>query len=785
MRIETIQLEWFRGAADTVTLPLKSKSMVVYGENGSGKTSFVDAIEYVLKGGKIDHLSHEYSGKHQEKGVINTHTPEGKKTALQIKFKDGSALTTCINRSGRSISSGAEAVGISSWDYRRTVLRQDELAAFIRFRKGEKYSALLPLLGLHQMEVAAENLRQLVRSVAKESKINEIGPALEGVATKRRETFGAASNDQVLERIKELHTRYCPGKVATSDPVARCKELETAINARVEQFSADQNRHFTLQDAAHLNLKAHVKEVRSASVKLAEAAEPLIAEKLEVLQSSSVFVDKLEDETEVKCPACGRSISAEAFQAHITDEKERLQELIHTFDTRKAAIGVLCDALKSLKSSLGKAHVKSWCDDLAQGVLADNFTYLDGLIPEALRTLCTEDDLESIENNLVPLIDAAATALKDAPPDVQQLHTDKQAVKVAKETIEAKELAATAARAHALVSFLESLEQGVREEIRQRSTNVVKEISSDIQSMWAILHPGKAIEEVQLYIPEDADKAIDIRLKFHGLPQDSPRLTLSEGYRNSLGLCIFLAMAKREESKDRPLFLDDVVVSFDRDHRGMIVELLEKQFSDRQVIVFTHDRDWYIELRRQLDQKNWDFRALRPYENPGIGIRWSDKTWTFDDARALLKKAPDSAGNTARKIMDIELATLAERLKLRLPYLYREKNDHRTSHEFLSQLISAGKKCFDKKGTEKYEPHEEAIQALGEADKLLVSWGNKASHTFDITLEEATKLITACESALEFFICPDCKKNVYKLDDGSAKLVQCGCGHLRWRYGKA
>jgi nucleotide-binding universal stress UspA family protein len=50
---------------------------------------------------------------------------------------------------------------------------------------------------------------------------------------------------------------------------------------------------------------------------------------------------------------------------------------------------------------------------------------------------------------------------------------------------------------------------------------------------------------------------------------------------------------------------------------------------------------------------------------------------------------------------------------------------------------------------------------------------------------EAEKLIEACERALESFDCPHCKKPVHRLDDGGAKFVQCGCGHLRWCYGKA
>jgi chromosome segregation ATPase len=74
MRIKAISLSWFRGAAAEATLDTRAKSVVVYGPNGSGKSSFVDAVEYVLEGGRIGHLSHEYSGRKQEKGIINTHT---------------------------------------------------------------------------------------------------------------------------------------------------------------------------------------------------------------------------------------------------------------------------------------------------------------------------------------------------------------------------------------------------------------------------------------------------------------------------------------------------------------------------------------------------------------------------------------------------------------------------------------------------------------------------------------------------------------------------------------
>ena len=784
MRIRAIRLTWFRGAADPISLEPDCKSMVVYGANGSGKSSFVDAVEYVLNDGKIMHLAHEYSGKRQEKAVPNTHKPQDRNPELAIKFKDNSELKTTIQNDGSHTSSGSEAIAMHTWDYRRTVLRQDEVAEFIRDTKGGKYSALLPLLGLHEMEVAAENLRQLAKSVEEQSKLKETKAILKGVERKREATFGTDNDDQVLTKIEQLHAKYCADKPSTKDPSLRCKELQIAVDTRIAGSSADQRRHVALQDVAALDLKGDVDAVRVANGKLAGAIEPLIVEKLEVLESTGTFVAKLGSEELVKCPACGRSISVDAFQAHVETEQERLHEISDTVNIRKAAIATLGDTVKSVKFNLGKADVKSWRDELAKGSLAGNFAHLDGMDPDSLRRLCDEDELKAIEGKLLPLTDSAASRSKDAPPDAQQLATDKQTAQVGNTVIAANELVAAVARAEALVSFIKSLEQGIRGEIRSRSQTVIAEISTDIQAIWAILHPDEAIENVSLYLPEDADKAIDIRLKFHGVEQDSPRLTISEGYRNSLSLSIFLAMAKREADKDRPIFLDDVVVSLDRNHRGMIVEVLKKKFSDRQVLILTHDRDWYTELRHQLDGKSWTLKALLPYETPDVGIRWSQKTTTFDDARAHLKERPDSAGNDARKIMDVELALIAERLQIWLPYLRGDKNDKRMAHAFLERFIADGKARFQTRADTSYVPYTDALDAFDEADRLLISWGNRASHTFDIVRPEATKLIDACEKALGFFKCLSCCKGVWFANAESSRLVQCQCGAIRWRYGK-
>ena len=140
MRIESIKMAWFRGAAMSASLDTALKSVVAYGENGAGKSSFVDVVEFLMSGGKIRHLAHEYSGKRQEKGIINTHTPRGEKAKLAVSVAGGAQVRAEIEQNGKYSCSGIDAV--SGWDYGRTILRQDEVAAFIHGTKGDKTASV-------------------------------------------------------------------------------------------------------------------------------------------------------------------------------------------------------------------------------------------------------------------------------------------------------------------------------------------------------------------------------------------------------------------------------------------------------------------------------------------------------------------------------------------------------------------------------------------------------------------------------------------------------------------
>jgi len=434
LRIKRIDMSWFRGAADAIALELNCKSMVVYGANGSGKSSFVDAVEYVLKSGRIEHLAHEYSGKHQEKALRNTHTPQGSRTQLKITFADDSAVATEITEGGSAPGLAERQDEMRAWDYRRTVLRQDEVSSFVHDTKGGKYSALLPLIGLDHLEMAAENLRQLARTHAEQPGLQENRSKLKHVADRRQAVFGADSDAQIASKLEDLHGKYCPEGTMTKDSAPLCLELETALGARISASSAEQRLHIALRDAAVVDVKGCISAVRDASAKLAEQAEPLIAARLEVLEQTAGFVDGLVDQQDVECPACGRSITVSALREHVEAERKRLNETIETFNTRKSSVEALCDAVKSLKSALGKPEVKPWRDLKTQNALASRLTYLDTIDPDAFRLSCGEAGLTQLETELVPVTQATVLASKSAPPDALQLSKDKETMEAARDT---------------------------------------------------------------------------------------------------------------------------------------------------------------------------------------------------------------------------------------------------------------------------------------------------------------------------------------------------------------
>ncbi len=596
MRIGSIHLSWFRGAAKKAILETGGGSLFVYGLNGAGKSSFVDAVEVCVRAGKLNHLSHEYSGRHQERGLINTHRPSGNATTASVVMAKTGDIVTCRWAGvGAAKLEGLNKVSLDRWDYRRIALRQEEVAEFIRSTKAEKYSALVPLLGLQPLETAADNLRRIAKEIATLSKVEDLRRQIANTQARRRAAFGEASVSMLLEELHSLCRRYLSDP-APDDPTQASIAVKNAIDQRVSTLDAQSREAAALQEIASTKLQSLIQGVGELDAEIARSTEPLLIERLETLSAVARYTQAQADVDEVSCPACGSVVKLADFRAHVAAERERLQQLDALFRRRSHSLSAVFDELQRLRTLVTSA-VLAVCCASKSATLANEISFIQSLDVASIRLSPQDADLNRFDKQITQIVQTVSSSTNTVSTDVKLLINDKSNVEIICDVIEADRDWGKIERMDALIGYTNTLEEMVRDEIREQAEAVFGTISTDIQRLWHILVPGQEISGMRLYVPDDADKAIDVALSFHGIEQDSPRLTLSEGRRNALGLCIFLAMAKQVKD-DTPIFLDDVVISMDRGHRSQVAMLLEKEFADRQIILLTHDREWFFELSR-------------------------------------------------------------------------------------------------------------------------------------------------------------------------------------------
>ncbi len=776
MRLQSIELQWFRGGAAHAELPLNGKSTVVFGPNGSGKSSFVDGLEVLLCRGRVDHLSHEYAGRNQENGLINTARPDGQETAVRATLADGSSEKLTW-RTGAPVHSrdGATPMG---WEYRRTALRQEDLKVFITAAKREKYSAIVPLLGLSRLETMADNLHQLVAAIDRNGDLQKLRGKVEEAEARRREAFGDADGGQLRARLGELRAAYVPEK-PQEGLVKTLVDVLAAINIQSGSASAEQRQATAIAEIGSSDLGKKLAKVDDWAARISDVAAPLIKERLDVLAAADRFAAADGDAVgSMHCPACGLELPVDDFRTHIADEQRRLSEAQKLYGEHRAAINEVCEEVGRLRLWANKEDLSSWRAGLPPELEA-GVTYLVGITVADLRTTCGAADIAELKQKVEPLVARAVEDSKELPPEAQTLLRDLRDATALFDSFKADAQRAGIQRGDALIGLVKAMEKEVRQEMADRARQTFEAISSDIQKYWQILQPDEAVTKVRLIIPEGNDKAIDVALQFHGKELDSPRLTLSEGRRNALGLCIFLAMANQASAADRPIVLDDVVISFDREHRNRVAPLLEQHFAGRQVIVLTHDREWYFELQHMLDAKRWSFLKLLSFDSPAVGLKFADQPIDWEKAKERVRSDPEDAVANVRRMMDVSLGRIAEKIGLAVPHLRGSANDRRSTGEFILALHRTAKDCFRLKTNGSYGTHEAAVATIAQAKPQLEVWSNRSTHTFSGSDTEARDLIATCEAVLSLFQCDECGSRVGLMEGNPG--AQCGCGKLRWK----
>ena len=103
----------------------------------------------------------------------------------------------------------------------------------------------------------------------------------------------------------------------------------------------------------------------------------------------------------------------------------------------------------------------------------------------------------------------------------------------------------------------------------------------------------------------------------------APSGYLSDSQIHTVALSLRLAAIRRFNTGAPIIVLDDVVTSYDADHRKTIAATLAEEFEGFQVVLVTHDEQFYNLLQDHLTASTWVFRRITQID-PSFGPLFSD-----------------------------------------------------------------------------------------------------------------------------------------------------------------
>jgi hypothetical protein len=123
-------------------------------------------------------------------------------------------------------------------------------------------------------------------------------------------------------------------------------------------------------------------------------------------------------------------------------------------------------------------------------------------------------------------------------------------------------------------------------------------MSTEVTALYARIHQGEDKAAFNFAMRAAAVSSLEFDAEFLGHKGKPVQAYLSESHLDTLGLCVFMVVAKRKAAKASIVVLDDVLTSVDAAHLDRIMDLIDHfAASVSQVIIATHYRLWRDKYR--------------------------------------------------------------------------------------------------------------------------------------------------------------------------------------------
>ena len=298
------------------------------------------------------------------------------------------------------------------------------------------------------------------------------------------------------------------------------------------------------------------------------------------------------------------------------------------------------------------------------------------------------------------------------------------------------------------------------------------------------MNPDEPFQEIKIVtIGEDDElNGITIEYKYNGKWVSPPQKYFSESHLNCFGLSFFLASVKAFNTINKFIVLDDVISSFDSTHRKRFAELIFEKFSKYQIILLTHEKEWFTNIVSPLaKKKGWLINEIKWTYSKGTHFEEKPNDLREFIEASLAGSNVDNLGNPIRRYLEHSLKDICINLDVKVSFRYNINNEKRMPDELLNELKSR----INDKSTD-LKAKIPTIDRVANSSLL----GNLLSHDnpFNPKLGDLKAFWADIIELEKIFICDqsDCKrpKVTLKNYDNVANKIRCGCDHTKYDWKK-
>ena len=765
-KIKTINIRAFRGIPD-LDLELDGKSLLLQGENETGKSSIVEAIEFFFNG-KISHLEGIRGLSLQRHGPHVNFNPGD--VIVEITFNPGSIS---LNRTFAS----APFPPAQFEDYFQIaqkgtfILRRSQILAFIMSQPADRFRTIGSIIGIEPLDEIELEMMRLRDSLKGE------------IDSKEKE---------IEERIKDLSTIIGKDIVKVEDVLPALNEILQKTNLPLIKSLEDIDKH--AQEMLRTVRRAEsIDRIRVLNEILEATKIPLIAEEVvgeltgindkvkhllqehirlelsvaDLLKSGRTVVE--EEKMDI-CPLCEQKIDRERLLARIDDRLRTLLGLSEkASEVRRMSVPII-NKLSGIADKLSSTVSKiESLPELAEekGKLSKKTDFLSGFVDKinSAKDLKNEIPIQKLsqqKDEINMVWGSISTKCSQLLDDIGLTEEEKKVLEVVRLIEQVRSKSRDVLKVYYELKtyrnqceLAEAIFSTFSETKKTKIQELYNSIQGDVQNFCSILHPNEPDTNIELIVALGRRASTELKTESFGREGEDPRALRSEGYLDSLGLCIFLAFVKKFNEGCPLIVLDDVITTVDARHRENICKLLLNEFRDKQLIITTHDAMWYEQLRasqraygmdgkfKNLSIVSWSIDAgptIRPYKH-----RWE----RIQERVASGDKI--GAGNGGRQYLEWLLKQICDVTNVSVPV----KNWQRG---MVSDLLPHAEKRIET--LVKDEPYKKKVSLAFTALKRTTILGNFLSHdnplADSVSIEEVKSFCNCVHELHKVFLCPKC-----------------------------